>query len=308
MTNIRRRLFAALAVMPLVLAPAAGTAWAAEMVIKHAQGETKLSTTPAKVLTFDIASLDTLTALGVDVAGVPKGNKPDYLAKYADGKVATIGTLFEPDYEAVNAAEPDLVIVAGRSRAKYADLAKIAPTIDLTVDDNRYLAGAKEDVLTLGRIFDKQAAAEALVATLDTSAAALKAKAAKAGNALLVLTTGGKMSTYGPGSRFGILFDEYGITPADANIKIGNHGQPASFEYVLEKNPDWLFVIDRDAAVGQDKTPASTFLDNDIIRQTKAWKAGHVVYLDPISMYIVGNGVTSMQKVIDEISARFDKP
>lgn len=128
-------------------------------------------------------------------------------------------------------------------------------------------------MLTLGRIFDKQAAAEALVAKLDTSAAALKAKAATAGNALLVLTTGGKMSTYGAGSRFGILFDEYGVTPADTNIKIGNHGQPASFEYILEKNPDWLFVIDRDAAIGQDKTPAAAFLDNDIIHQTKAWKA-----------------------------------
>lgn len=307
MATIRHRLFAALAAVTVAVAPLAGPAGAAEMVIKHAQGETKLPAVPAKVLTFDIASLDTLTALGIDVAGVPKGNKPDYLAKYAGDKVPTIGTLFEPDYEAVNAAEPDLVIVAGRSRAKYADLAKIAPTIDLSVDDTRYLASAKENVLTLGRIFDKQAAAEALVAKLDTSAAALKVKAANAGNALLVLTTGGKMSTYGPGSRFGILFDEYGIKPADTNIKIGNHGQPASFEYILEKNPDWLFVIDRDAAIGQDKSPASTFLDNDIIHQTKAWKAGHVVYLDPMSMYIVGNGATAMQKVMDQISAGFDK-
>lgn len=97
---IRRRLFAGLAAItlgaiPAALSPLAAPAQAAEMVIKHAQGETKLAAVPAKVLTFDIASLDTLTALGVDVAGVPKGNKPDYLSKYAGEKVPSIGTLFE---------------------------------------------------------------------------------------------------------------------------------------------------------------------------------------------------------------------
>ena len=283
------------------------SAQAEGLTIKHARGETSVPQKPQKVLTFDLATLDTLTALGVEVAGVPGGNKPDYLSKYAADDFPKIGTLFEPDFEAVNAAEPDLIIVAGRSSAKYPDLEKIAPTIDLSVDAEHYLSSAEENIRTLGKIFGKETEAEALLAKLESSTATLKEKAAKAGKGLLVLTTGGKMSTYGPGSRFGVLFSDYGIQPADENVKVGNHGQPASFEYILEKNPDWLFVIDRDAAVGREGTAAAKFLDNEIVGQTTASKNGHVVYLNSVSWYLVGGGITALQMTVEQLTEAFAK-
>ncbi|MGF9564464.1 siderophore ABC transporter substrate-binding protein [Neorhizobium sp. JUb45] len=274
---------------------------AADVTIKHSKGETTFSQVPKKVLTFDLATLDTLTALGVDVAGVPAGNKPDYLSKYAGEDVAKIGTFFEPDYEAVNAAEPDLIIVAGRSSAKYADLAKIAPTIDLTVSAEKFLPEAQENVRNLGKIFGKQKEAEALLEKLAASTADLKAKAGQQGKSLLVLTTGGKMSSYGPDSRFGMLFSDYGFVPAETTGAKGTHGNPTSYEYILEKNPEWLFVIDRDAAIGRDGA-ARKMLDNDVVGQTTAWKNNHVVYLDPVAWYLVGGGITAMQKSVDQLS------
>src|SRR5690606_38172530 len=120
-----------------------------DVMVKHAQGETTIPLNPAKVLTFDLATLDTLTALGIEVAGVPGGKKPDYLSRYESDDVLNIGTLFEPDFEAVNAAEPDLIVVAGRSAAKYGDLSGIAPTIDLSVDTKNYLGSAEENIRTL---------------------------------------------------------------------------------------------------------------------------------------------------------------
>lgn len=48
------------------------------------------------------------------------------------------------------------------------------------------------------------------------------------------------MSTYGPGSRFGVLHDDYGTVPAAEDLKPGkssNHGQAISFEFILETNP-----------------------------------------------------------------------
>jgi iron complex transport system substrate-binding protein len=279
----------------------------ADILVKHSKGEVTLAEKPAKVFVFDMASLDTLTALGVDVAGVPGGKKPSYLSKYEGEGVEKIGTLFEPDYEAINAGEPDLIIVGGRSSAKYEDLAKIAPTIDLTVDATRFHENAKQNVRVLAEIFDKKDEAEALIAKFDESNAALKQKAANAGKGVLVLTTGGKMSTYGLGSRFGMLFSEYGVQVADENIKVGRHGQPVSFEYILEKNPDWLFVIDRDAAIGREGQSAREFLDNEVVGQTKAWKSGHVVYLDATSWYLVGGGMTAMQKTVDQLTEAFDK-
>lgn len=298
-------LFAALALTATSLL--GGAAFAADIVIKHKQGETTLTAKPEKVLVFDLASLDTLSALGVEVAGVPGGGKPDYLKGYNDEKYLKIGTLFEPDYEAVNAAEPDLIIVAGRSASKYPDLAKIAPTIDLSVDAKNYLAEAKGNVATLAGLFDKKAEGEALLAKLDSSVADLNTLAAGKGKGLLVLTTGGKMSAFGPGSRFGMLHSAYGITPAAQTEHVGNHGQAISFEYILETNPDWLFVIDRDAAIGREGTAAAQFLDNEVVRQTKAWQAGHVVYLDAAAWYLVGGGISSMQRTVDQLTTELSK-
>ncbi|MGI2033450.1 siderophore ABC transporter substrate-binding protein [Rhizobium panacihumi] len=303
MMTLKRPFRFAMALMAGVISVGAGgfSAHAADVTIKHAKGEATFSETPKKVLTFDLATLDTLTALGVDVAGVPGGNKPDYLSKYAGDDVAKIGTFFEPDYEAVNAAEPDLIIVAGRSSAKYADLAKIAPTIDLTVKAERFLPEAQENVRSLAKIFGKEKEAEALLEKLAASTADLKSKAGQQGKALLVLTTGGKMSSYGPGSRFGMLFSDYGFVPAEETGAKGTHGNPTSYEYILEKNPDWLFVIDRDAAIGREGA-AKTMLDNDVVGQTTAWKNNHVVYLDPTAWYLVGGGITSMQNTVDQLS------
>ncbi|RYE79778.1 MAG: hypothetical protein EOP19_19750, partial [Hyphomicrobiales bacterium] len=99
----------ALAAAMMVAAP---SVMAADLVIKHAQGETKVVRNPQKVITFDYASLDTLDALGVDIAGLPGSNLPHYLGQYGDAKYIKVGTLFEPDYEAIAAAQPDLIIVA----------------------------------------------------------------------------------------------------------------------------------------------------------------------------------------------------
>ncbi|MBX8826585.1 siderophore ABC transporter substrate-binding protein [Ochrobactrum sp. SFR4] len=297
-------LFASIAAGALMFA---GAALAGEVTVKHAQGETKLPDVPQKVITFDLSSLDTLDALGVKVLGVPTIKKQDYLTKYDADEYIKIGTLFEPDYEAVNAAQPDLIIVGGRSAAKYAELAKIAPTIDLTANAANFVKSSEDNVRTLANIFGKDKEAEDALTKLNAKKDELKALTAKAGTGLLVLTTGGKISAYGPGSRFGVLYDDLGVKPAADDIKPGGHGQPISFEYILEKNPDWLYVIDRDAAIGREGVAAEKFLDNAVVAQTNAWKNKQVIYLDGSAWYLNASGLTSMGKIVDELIAGLKK-
>lgn len=276
------------------------------MTVKHAQGETEISDSPATVLVFDVASLDTLDTLGVRVSGVPGGPLPPYLEHLRTEKVPVIGTLFEPDYEAVAAAAPDLIIVGGRSAAKYADLAKIAPTIDLTVDRENFVAGTRLNVEILAGIFGKQQEAQNRLAALDDKIAALQVKSASAGKVLTMLTTGNRMSSHGPGSRFGIMYNEFGFTPAVTGGGTGNHGQAISNEFILETNPDWIFVVDRDAAIGQPGA-ATKALDNELVRQTKASQNGRVVVLDPVNWYLVGGGLTALTANVDQISEALAK-
>ncbi|MBX8799557.1 siderophore ABC transporter substrate-binding protein [Ochrobactrum sp. MR28] len=297
-------LFASIAAGAILFA---GAALAGEVTVKHAQGETKLPDVPQKVITFDLSSLDTLDTLGVKVAGVPTIKMQDYLSKYAADDYIKVGTLFEPDYEAVNAAQPDLIIVGGRSAAKYAELAKIAPTIDLTADAANFVKSSEDNIRTLANIFGKDKEAEDALTKLNAKKDELKTLTAKSGTGLLILTTGGKMSAYGPGSRFGVLYGEFGVKPAADDIKPGGHGQPISFEYILEKNPDWLYVIDRDAAIGREGVAAEKFLDNAVIAQTNAWKNKQVIYLDGSAWYLNASGLTSMEKIVDQLIAGLKK-
>jgi len=275
--------------------------------VKHGQGQTEVAQNPQKVIVFDLASLDNMAKLGLEsvIIALPEAPLPDYLERFGDAKYEKVGTLFEPDFEAVAALEPDLIIVGGRSQAKYNDLAAIAPTIDLSVDNERYLASVADNVRILGEIFDKKDVAEQELAALDKDVAQVKEQAETKGRGLLILTTGGKMSAYGPGSRFGILHSDFGVVPAAADLSVGNHGQPISFEFILETNPDWLFVIDRDAAIGSATGAAQQLLDNPVVNKTIAAEKKQIVYLNPQNWYLIGGGLGGLHQTLDQIMAAY---
>lgn len=287
------RLLCTAAALALTLTPALAMA----ETVTHAQGQTEITGTPETVLVYDIATLDNLDALGVPVAGAPGQALPPHLAQYA----APIGTLFEPDFEAVNAAAPDLVLVGGRSAAQYAALSAMVPTLDLTVAREGYIDNVAGNLRLLGGLFDREAEAETLVDALRADVAALHAEAAGAGRVLVVLTTGGRMSAHGPGSRFAVVYDDYGFTPAVEGLDTGTHGQAISFEFIRETNPDWLFVVDRDAAIGREGQAAAEYLDNPLVQSTTAWQQGQVVYLDAQAWYLTGAGVQALRSSIAQL-------
>jgi len=304
MISIRatRLTLASLALAACLVGPVA----AQQTKISHAQGEASFASVPQKIFVYDIASLDTLHALGVEVAGVPSANFPEHLAQYAGEQYLKIGSLFEPDYELVNAEQPDLIVVAGRSAAVYPQLSAIAPTIDLSVDWTNFVGSIKERSETLGEIFGKQDEVEARIAAIDADVAAVQEAAKTAGDALILMTVGGgDMSAFGPGSRFGWLHDELGLVPAAKDVATeGSHGQTVSFEYLLETDPDWLLVIDRDAAVPNGTGgSAQAVLDNELVAQTQAAQNDHIVMLDPIGFYIVNGGLQTLQNMIDQVGA-----
>lgn len=272
-----------------------------EITITHAQGETVVPLNPETVLTFDLASLSTLHALGVDVTGVPDFAFPETLEQYASDDYLKIGSLFEPDYEAVAAAEPDLIIVAARSAAVYPELSEIAPTIDLTADNTDFLASNFHNAEILGQIFGKEEEVAALEEEILASVEVVQEAAAEAGTALIVMVSGGEVTAYGPGSRFGWIHDELGFEPVIEDIEEATHGEAISFEFILEANPDWLIVVDRDIAIGEEGEAAVNVLDNELVAQTTAWQNEQVINLTPSNWYIVMGGLGAIQEMVDEV-------
>jgi len=291
-----------LRVATIAAALLAGSAFAQEITVTHAQGETVLPGVPENIIVFDLAAIDVLDALGIEIDGVPDATFPDYLSQYAD--LPKFGSLFDPDYEAIAAAAPDLIIVAGRSSTAYPQLSEIAPTIDVSNDWLDFRGTIENNTRLLAGIFGLEDEAESLIANLETEVAETRAAAADAGTGLIVMTSGGAVTAFGPGSRFGWIHEVAGVTPVLDDVEAATHGDAISFEFLLETNPDWLFVIDRDSGVTGENLAAAT-LDNELMAQTTAWQNDQVVYVEPVRAYIVNGGIQAITYMVDQIGDAF---
>lgn len=278
----------------------------ATLEVEDSNGQITVPKNPKKVVVFDNGSLDTLGALGVGdkVVGAATDNLPAYLADYK--KVESAGGLKEPDLEKINEMNPDLIIISGRQSDFLEQLQAIAPTMYLAVDTTDTWNSIKHNVETLGQIFDQEQAAKKQLTTLEANIADLKTKATKSQDkALTVLVNEGQLSTYGKDSRFGIIYDTFGFSQADENIKASTHGQSVSYEYVLDKNPDILFVIDRTKAIGGDDSN-NAVAENELVAQTTAGKNQKIISLQPDVWYLSGGGLESVQMMIDDVNQVFN--
>lgn len=282
-----------------------GAAAAETISVTHAQGTTAVPVNPNRVAVFDLAALDTMFALGIKANGVPGGRVPANLEFYRTEGTPVVGTQFEPTMDELQKLNPDLIIVGRRSAKQFAELSKIAPTIDLSIAPTDYLELTRQTTRTLGRIYGKEKLAAERIKALEASLSALYAKTAKAGPALTVLTVKDKVIAQGPGARFGITHTDFGLQPAVTDFGTENRSKPVTATDIAGIDPDWLLVIDRDAAVtgvpaGQD------ILNSPELAATKAARNGRIVHLTPIDWYLLDGGLSNTQRRINQISEALD--
>lgn len=272
-----------------------------EITHELAKEPVEVKKNPEKVVVFDFGMLDTFDELGIEVAGVPQKNIPSYLSKYEDEKYENVGGLKEPDLETIHAMQPDVIFISGRQSDMYDELSEIAPTVYVGLDTSNYMESFKGNMEMVAEIFGKEDEMTAELAEIDEQIAAIKEKTdASDEKALIILGNEGKVSAYGSSSRFGIIHDVFGFKAADDNIEASTHGQSITFEYILETNPDVLFVIDRDAAIGGESS-AKDSVENDLVKKTTAYENDAIYYLDPNYWYLSGGGLLSIKEMIKEI-------
>ncbi|AGT11378.1 siderophore ABC transporter substrate-binding protein [Paracoccus aminophilus] len=291
-----------------ILAAAMSTGFAlpvlAEPTIETARGPVDLGAVPQKLVVMDVAAIDTLQAMEVPIIGIPGKVNLSYVK--TDG-LTDVGTLFEPNLETIAGLAPDLIIIGGRSAAKFDDVAQVGKAVDMTIGTD-LMKEAEARIATYGALFGKEDKAAEMKAALDAKTAKLQEAAKDKGSLLVVLTNGPKMSAYGKGTRFGWLHDVTGLPEAAPNLKTeGSHGEAISPEFIAEKNPDWLFVLDRGVAVGQESQSAGETLKTPLIEGTNAFKNGHVVYLPASEMYIGGGGYQAMSIMLDAMTEALAK-
>ncbi|WP_222195757.1 siderophore ABC transporter substrate-binding protein [Modestobacter italicus] len=264
---------------------------------------------PETIVVFDMAALDTIGALGGEVSGAPLDSVPDHLQDSLAEDAFNAGTLFEADLVEIEAQQPDLIVIGGRSSALYEDLSEIAPTVDLGMRGS-FTETLERNATFLGEVLGAEDEAAAAVEEIEAGIAEARQVTADAGTGLGLMVSGGRLSAMAPagddasgrGARGGLIYDTFGVQPVVEDIEAATHGEPVSFEFLLETNPDHLWVVDRDAATSAEGAQAAAqVLDNEIVAQTTAAQEGQIHHLDPVAWYVVFGGIETAQIMIDDV-------
>ena len=251
---------------------------------------------PQRIAVLDMASLDILDALGLGdrVVGTASTSL-SYLQSYIRDDVASLGTIKEADLEAVMSCEPDVIFIGGRLASSYDALSEIAPVVYLSTDaELGVVESVRKNAATIASLFGLEDQVEELMAGFDSRIQAL-AEGAAGHN---VLGNDGRCSMIGRE----IGYENIGV---DAEIDTSTHGNEASFEFIVEKDPDYIFVLDRDAAIQTEGAQlAQEILENELVMGTRAYQDGHIVYLSsPAVWYTAEGGITALDIMLQDLES-----
>lgn len=274
---------------------------------------------PERIAFLDYVSLDMCAALGildeVEFMAVQDA-LPDYLASYIPAGTENLGGLktYQEDTTIMTTIlefEPSLIFTSGRSAADYESF------LEITEPDENGMTGVVSSSITYvpstyesfkeintrnASIFGKETEMAELIAQYDDRLEELKSWG-EGKTAMMTIFTGGAMNVLGNESRCSMIFNDLGFDNVGTDVDT-SHGDTASYEALLLKNPDYIFVLDRDSAISAEgATGALDLLDNEIVQQSDAWKNGKVVVLDPIVWYMAEGGILAMDTMLSDLEA-----
>lgn len=260
---------------------------------------------PQRIAILDMPSLDILDRLGLGDRVVGSATTTlEYLQAYVPGDtIANLGTIKEADLEAVMACEPDVIFIGGRLSASYDALSEIAPVVFLSTDTEiGVVESVRNNATTIASMFGLEAQVDELMAGFDARIKALAAFA-EGKNAIVGLCTSGSFNILGSDGRCSIISVEIGFDNLGDGDVTATHGNESSFELVVELDPDYMFVLDRDAAIGTDGARlAKEIVENELVMDTNVYKDGHIVYLaNPTVWYTAEGGITALDIMLGDL-------
>lgn len=291
--------------------------------ITDAHGTIEVPVNPEKVVALDNRTFETLSDWGVDLVAAPIGLIPADLPYKTDEDIVDVGMHNEPNLEAIAGVDPDVVIVGQRFADYYDDIKKLVPeaaVIDLDIElpedsgtpGELLVEGFETTTRSLGEIFEKTDEAEELIASFEESIERVKSAYNGEDTVMSVIVSGGNIGFSAPntGRVFGPMYDIFDWVPAlEVEKTTGDHqGDEVSVEAIAESNPDWLFVLDRDAAISsaEDAVPANDVIDNaPALQKTTAVTDGKIVYA-PNDTY-VNESIQTYSELFNDIAAALSK-
>lgn len=259
--------------------------------VEDNNGTQTVETPPASVVATDNRTFETLSDWGITLSAASRALMPTTNPLKDDESIIDLGLHHEPDLEAVVAAEPTLIVNGQRFTQYHDDFVKLAPEATVLELDPRegepFADELKRQVSVLGTVFGKEAEAEQLGADLDAAMERVRAAYDGSATIMAVITSGGDIGYIAPGAgrTLGWTFEALGLVPAlEVEGASDDHqGDDISVEAIADANPDWILVMDRDAAISADDpeyTPANEVLESsDALSGVTAVAEDNIVYM-----------------------------
>ena len=264
--------------------------------VEDNNGAQTVNSPPTSVVALDNRTFETLSDWGVELSAGAVSLMPDTIDYTQDDSILDVGTHNEPDLEVIVAAEPDLVVNGQRFAQYHDDIASLVPDATVLELDPRegepFDAELKRQITVLGEVFDKQDEAAQVVEDFDAAVERVVEAYDEDQTVMAVTTSGGEIGYLSPGvgRTLGPAFDIFGLTPALEvdGASDDDQGDDISVEAIADSNPDWILVMDRDAAVAADEegyeSAANILSDSEALSSVTAVEDEQIVHM-PVDTY-----------------------
>ncbi len=258
--------------------------------VTHARGTTEVPNAPQRVVVLEPVELDTAVALGVTPVGAAVASNiagvPAYLG--VEG-VTPVGTVPEPDLEAIAALAPDLILGTESRHSKlYGQLSAIAPTVFMATQSDPW----QQNALLVGEALGKTAQTKELLTAFTDRCARIKSTFSLSGKTANMIRPRDEttLSLYGPTSFAGSALECVGLTIPAQQWRDGLQAD-ISPENVRNAAADYVFVTTA-------KVDDATTIPAAITQNADAFPS---LTLVDTSYWVSGVGPKGGMRVLDDI-------
>lgn len=265
-------------------------------------GVSMVSAQPSRVVVLDTQELDAAVSLGVNPVGSTRASVSEELPSFLRGKVApgsvrAVGTIQDPDLEAIAALKPDLILSSKLRHEKiYPQLQAIAPTVlsertgDAWKDNLRLYADA------LGRAPE----AQRLLTAYQTRAAELGRRVGAPRTTVSVIRqTPEDLRLYGPRSFVGSVLADAGFARPEAV-----RNAPKTF---VEIGPEQIGQADADVVYATTYGNVPKLSTSPLWSSLSAVQAGRAFEVSDDS-WMLAIGPTGADLVLDDLERTLATP
>lgn len=258
---------------------------------------------PDNVIFLDYIAYDMCAAWGIlesfDYLTI-QDNMPDYLRPYMLKESTNLSeNVIYGDLTDINLFEPEVIFLNRYADAIFDELSASWPTLSYNIyyEESTY-EKFKAMLHRNGSIFGLYDQNDEIYDFYDRRLAMIRQKA-QGYTALTVMYTEDGMFVLSDDTYGSMLFHDVGMVNAAQGLF--SSYQPITNEMILEINPDYLVVFDRNFQVSTED-----LLNNRTLQQTSAWQNNQMIYLDSTAWYGYEFGTLGMDIALSNLESAFD--